>query len=275
MTRALTNYCYSCGCHIRKSFTLIELLVVITILTILASFIVVAANRVRISMLNHRMKFEVTSLDQAMSAFKEKFGSYPPDGTNTAALTSFLAATFPQYVGGMPSTNPLVTGGTVAALSPATALTFWLGGFQAATGTYNGLSANPANPFDNNPARIGPFFDFQALRVSNGQYFPDNGITANTTTNSPYLYFAAVNGAYAVSGYTCTRGTVSVACMPYVDTRLNNTSVNPKTFQILCPGLDGIYGTGNHYPDGTDYDPHNFDDVTNFTVKPTLQDDIP
>ena len=41
--------------------------------------------------------------------------------------------------------------------------------------------------------------------------------------------------------------------------------MNPRSFQILCPGLDGIFGTGYHYPSGADYNVNNNDDVTNFS----------
>ena len=49
------------GFRIRKSFTLIELLVVIAIISILAALITVAAARVRITVMNARMKLEVST----------------------------------------------------------------------------------------------------------------------------------------------------------------------------------------------------------------------
>ena len=178
------------------------------------------------------------------------------------------------------------------------------------------------------PARIQPFFDFQMSRIppistatpliSGYQYFPDNGLAAGIGTNSPYLYFAASNGTYftAVGGstpssyqfsrnptttYTYTMNNkTNVTCSPYVlpdptatssSAIGKNTWVNPKTFQIICPGMDGVYGPGNSYPNGAyqnggsilatnyptanAYTPSNYDDITNFTVRATIQDDMP
>ena len=53
--------------------------------------------------------------------------------------------------------------------------------------------------------------------------------------------------------------------------------------------MDGAYGAGNSYPTGvvqsavgggglitlSNYTPANYDDITNFTTRTTIQDDIP
>ena len=220
-----------CGCRIRKSFTLVELLVVIVIIAILAALIASVAHKARISAMNARMKLEVMALDQALNAFKARFGAYPPDGVT---LTNFLSVAFPRYGGGMPTKNPLtgaalplnthlaevwvvgtynasgpgVTSGPNGQfLTPATALVFWLGGMQDANGNFIGFSADPTDPFDAKYAtihgagtyqknRIGPFFDFQKSRVSGYFYFPDNGLGTNINANSPYVYFV---GPYTIN----------------------------------------------------------------------------
>ena len=91
---------------------------------------------------------------------------------------------------------------------------------------------------------------------------------------------------------------------PLVDSRQTTLSggvyspvwMNAKTFQILCPGLDGSFGnyfgtsggsvsltvggttiTGvpcGFYPSGVNYPPNTPDDITNFTTGATLQDDM-
>ena len=344
MTRALTTTCQSCDCRIRKGFTLVELLVVIVIIAILAALIATVAHKARISAMNARMKMEVMALDQAVSAFKARFGSYPPDGLSSNSPPTTL---FPRYTGVMPTINPITNlqlsvGPQLATwahgssptnpgpffwaqsqfLTPATALVFWLGGMQDANGNFIGFSADPTDPFDAKYAtihgagtyqktRIGPFFDFQASRVSGYQYFPDNGLGTNLSTNSPYLYFASVNANYSTGGsafgfgfgygtstYTSNTGCVFkytsptftmtgspttsfVERSPYYDTSVTTSSTsstayaNQDTFQILCPGMDGAYGYGIHYPAGTDYTSANYDDIANFTKRATLQDDIP
>ena len=61
-------------------------------------------------------------------------------------------------------------------LDPSTALVLWLGGMPvrdvdssgniiAVHKQLNGLSSNPGNPFDNNAARIEPFFQFDTSRL--------------------------------------------------------------------------------------------------------------
>jgi prepilin-type N-terminal cleavage/methylation domain-containing protein len=264
-------------CRIRRAFTLIELLVVIAIIGMLAAMITVVAIRARIVAMNARIKLEVSQLDLALNAYKAEFGAYPPDGTNQAAIQQHLATAFPNYTGGLPNG---------VNLNPSTALLFWLGGMTDANGNYNGFSKNPQNPFDTNASRYPAFYSFDRSRITpsatvgNGQYFPDNSLGTGTN-NSPFVYFAAQNNTYG-STYACTSGTTSVTVKPYVDTRLANAPpVNPLTFQILCCGLDGIFGAGNCYPSGvatgtgTAYNAANYDDITNFTTKAKLEDDVP
>ena len=84
------------------------------------------------------MKMEVTSLAQAMEAFKERFGRYPPDGSSNTAVKAFLAAVFPRYTGNWPLPG-------MPSLTPSTAFVFWLGGMQDANGAFIGLS-QPGKP---------------------------------------------------------------------------------------------------------------------------------
>ena len=97
--------------------------------------------------------------------------------------------------------------------------------------------------------------------------------------NAPFLYFAARAGTYDdKQQYQISGGS---SCRPYIDARVATkagaapTYINPQTFQILCPGLDGKYGFGRRYPTGEDYTiPDQMDDMTNFT-KGTIGDDMP
>ena len=90
----------------------------------------------------------------------------------------------------------------------------------------------------------------------------------------------------------------NVCLTPYADSRttqnaatnLTPTWINPKTFQILCCGLDGLYSyptnntsPGNvplsvplwgFYPLGVNYATQSMDDITNFTTGATLADDM-
>ena len=211
----------------RRGFTLVELLVVITIIGILAGLITAAALRVTKLAKSTTMKMEVTNMAQALDAFKEKFGTYPPDGTNQAAIQQFLAIAFPRYQFNPSSiTVPWTPPNCSVALSPSNALSFWLGGLQYSSSPPTGfaanqpagLSANPTNPFDANASRMGPFFPFDTSRLTSGSagttgyvYFPNNGLSSGTSNNSPFVYFcspaAATPPQLPAPSLTCSTAT--------------------------------------------------------------------
>jgi prepilin-type N-terminal cleavage/methylation domain-containing protein len=225
--------------------------------------------------------------------------------------------------------------------NPAEALVFWLGGARDTSGNFIGFSSNPLNPFDTSSStgRIGPFFEFDRSRVgpgasSNGNsnfssnpwnwvYYPQNNLTTNQAGTpitavappsaqyppQPYTYFKAVANAYApawTSGYNCN------CAMPFVDAAATVQAqsassnappvwVNAQSFQLLCPGLDGLYGDAANtngpqattqapnpplYPSGTwsggtvnlngsNYGKNTLDDITNFSKGSKLESDMP
>jgi prepilin-type N-terminal cleavage/methylation domain-containing protein len=321
-----------------RGFTLVEMLVVITIIGILAGLTtgaaLVALKRAKIA----AIVMEVQNMDQALKLYKEKFGEYPPDlvGLNrndmgpaarAAAEKAFmrhLAKAFPRnrYRDFTEIVNLLRSKDSkwvvdLENYGAQGALTFWLGGRPAwrniddsdpnnihgdKVTAFQGFSANPRDPFDDSPSRIGPFFDFNLNRVMQNndvvQYYPDG--VANRDANNSYAYFRAENGNYTFNGSAVTslpnqfikrwtlNGTVPPAVIPAVDTRLGTTPyvwMNPQSYQIFSAGRDGIYDRlpGYSYGDlrirplmfpSGPYNPNTFDDITNFT-KGTLEDEIP
>ena len=244
------------------------MLVVVAIIGILASLITAAAWRAIVMARNAAIKVEITKLDLAVKAFKEKFGDYPPDFHDSAAVTRFIRRTFPNC----PTSNyPTLT--DTAKYNPFSALGFWLGGPAG-----KGFSANSQNPFDTGlstpyASRIGPFYDFDISRFNQPTaatnpycYFPPN-----VTNSAPYVYYrAAVNNAYDTTAYTSWSPATWVRPLPYLQ---NSVHINPKGYQILCAGRDGKYGTGTDYPSGTgttsgtaySTDGTQYDDMSNFT----------
>ncbi len=298
----------------RGGFTLVELLVVIAIISILTGLITVAAVRARNAARNMAMKAEVMQMDTALNSYKEKFGSYPPDGGGTAAaaqaaILAHLAMAFPRYnpanFGGSVNTSTGLpksvtnTAGTAGMIDPSMALLFWLCGPTKSAGVFAGFNADPTDPFGlstSNTATTGSIFTPDIGRIpqtgsSAYKYYPNNGLFSLATSASapaPYLYFAASNGTYPAStaGFACTftaAGTngATATVYPYYDSRLGTSvPVNPTSFQILCPGLDGAYNTPTpstpgFYPAGTNYGTNTRDDITNFASGATLGDDIP
>src|SRR5262249_34081561 len=83
-------------------FTLVEMLVVITIIGILASLAAVGVYKAYDAARRARIKIELTNLANAMEAFKQKYGDYPPSNVNSSDPNSkmqveqFLAKAFPR-----------------------------------------------------------------------------------------------------------------------------------------------------------------------------------
>lgn len=271
---------------LRAGFTLVELLVVIAIIGVLAGLITAAAWRARIHAKDFIITSDLKQLEMACQAYKEKFGEYPPGGVGSAAVNRHLRKAFPRV--------QIDVSGASNIVSPFLALPFWLGGMWDDTNKrFIGFSADPSNPFDpTTPSRIGPFFEFDATRLREAGtvtinytrpdgspgtaqtkvfYYWPQGATGDMSAGA-IAYFRADNGNYAtaqawVSSNNGAAGNMRCA-YPAVDTRLSNTWINPKSFQIFSSGQDVTYGnlTGPlQFPAGTNYAPETMDDITNFS----------
>ena len=205
---------------------------------------------------------EMTQLVTALEDCRTRLGNgqYPPASTDDpVAVRQFLAKAFPKYHGDLPE--------KCKSLDAASSLVFWLGGMTDSDGNMIGFSADREKPFDTtNKARIGPFFAFDLTRLRDEGGLPIYLPVINSPPSDPYVYFRPdSNGEYHGAWKNCR---------PCRDSATGKW-MNPKSYQLFSPGMDGKYGSGVRYPSGTDYDDQRQDDMSNFTNGATLGDDMP
>jgi prepilin-type N-terminal cleavage/methylation domain-containing protein len=276
-------------------FTLVELLVVMTIIGILAAMTVAAVLAVRRHAQDALIVNDLMQLDMACKAYKEKFGEYPPDGTDMNAVARHIRTAFPNSTQG--------TAALPITLNPQNSLVFWLGGMQDDDGVPCGFAADATKPFQKPKdcaARIGPLFQFDQSRLKKNEYkyWPQGA--AGTTTGA-ITYFRADNGSYYKAGSTTESKSAQEDCKnadgttgvvyPAQDSRLGADNsrpwVNPKSFQIFSAGRDMEYdspGGPINFPSGEagsgtnagkDYGAKTYDDCANFNTKGTLGEAVP
>jgi prepilin-type N-terminal cleavage/methylation domain-containing protein len=260
---------------LRSGFTLVELLVVIAIIGVLVGITVPAVQAVRSSFERSANKFEAQSLNDAVEKYRSIYGDYPPDGSSAAIMQRHLRKAFPNI---LQSEIDLLNG---VQLDPAEALVFFLGGFSSdkqrpITGkggpiVNTGTTASPV--YNYNVARENSMHEF----VSGRLVLDDEFVFANSA-NDPFPVYMARNNPSSVGcpyvyfdsrTYTANRGTVANpiyncyqpsdivtttanmprgklgAVRPYLKsvTGPNNFAFeNSKTFQIIGPGSDGLFG---------------------------------
>jgi prepilin-type N-terminal cleavage/methylation domain-containing protein len=238
------------GSDRRRGLSLLEMTTALTISAIIAGVLLAGATKIVCVASNILAVWEIAQLNDAVEDFAAQFGEYPPDFHDPADAVRFMQQHFPKC----PSANYP----SFAGQNPASALYFWLAGPDG-----RGYSTDPTNPFGNGVRRISPFIRFaeNRLKKKDGvtQYFPPQ----IGGSGAPYVYFrAGMNGYQGNCGYSPAR--------PYRDSTTGNW-INAESFQILCAGQDGVYGSGNHFPAGADYDKFNLDDISNFSRAGTMQ----
>jgi len=209
---------------LRRAFTLVEMLTVIVIIGILASLITAAVIHARAGVKVFTVRKEISDLQQALEAYKIKYGEYPPDFASfipmgslppaaRIAVVRHLRNAFPRYLEDRPVDYD---GSALDAWSrfeadlrnnygldatkfdAATALVFWLGGLPEQLPAAGekwipaGFHADKARPFQPGAPRTEPFFSFNGERLlpwpgAQGGFacFPPS------IDQTPYVYFRA------------------------------------------------------------------------------------
>jgi hypothetical protein len=218
---------------------------------------------------------EISQMDSAFKAYKERYGGYPPSDFNKLddtqspqyqALVRHIAHAFPHC-------DAMAEAAAVKKLgvkSPAQALCFWL----------QGLSPDPEHPvsklLDDPTARI-PMFNFEKARLKYPAgkkqcpvYVSEGG------GDAPYVFFSHENYATQTPFNADFKQGGKGIARPYrSDNKDIGEFMNPKSFQIISAGHDGDFGGGKgSFPSGTGYQASDKDNLTNF-ADGTLGDAIP
>ena len=159
----------------RSGFTLVEVLVVLVIIGILMGFLVpmvfTAIRKGRVT----QIRVEITQLSQAVEAFKNKYGAYPPDGSNPVITARVIRKMFPRILPAEFAQAMTV----LQALDPAEALPFWLRGFSSDP---KRPFFGPGGPFNITTERNNEgFFEFQEARLTVRLANPATGVLDNTS----------------------------------------------------------------------------------------------
>ncbi len=171
-------------------FTLIEVLTVIVIIGILAAISVPAIGYAVRKGKQTAQKAEITALAQAVEQYAQKYGDYPPDGSDRAVLAKHMRKVFARMAEPDLTLLARLTDGSEApdttgtfnavAMDRAEALVFFLGGFSddiqhpltgaggplvALATPFNGDNTDLRN-YQYNATRDNSFFDFNPARLT-------------------------------------------------------------------------------------------------------------
>jgi len=313
------------SCHIsprqnaRRGFTLVELLVVIVIIAILATLIFVGATAARNSVRRGIIKLQISQVSGALESYKNRFGEYPPDFSDEAAVMRHVRKRWPNWQNSPKNFGEFCdailasrAGYNFKVLTSADlpgadscelksrgahvgALAFWLGGIpDKSTGMLNGFSADVSNPlgvtFVNGKWNINDITqwdkDSQFIELTIGQNCEIvDGLPVITANGYPIAYFkpnaagkymekAPLNESlcyhfrYNSSVHPPTWEQLGIA-VPYAKTNAPAADAvwhNPKSYQLIHPGLDGKF-SGENPAEFRAIDPAN-----NVSLKMTLAD---
>jgi prepilin-type N-terminal cleavage/methylation domain-containing protein len=267
----------------RIGFTLIELLIVISIIAILAGLLLPVIYNVRRRGKVATTVLEIQSLKNAIEQYKNKFGDYPPDGSNSVVFERHIRVAFPRIAS--EEFNDFITlvrdphESSTTILDPAEALVFFLGGFSddpryPFTGKGGPLTSN-RNPgmFDFDPTRLsvtasGGSNDETTFETGVNDIFPvylPKGMDVpfvyfDSRTYMPRYVYRFGNNYVPPAQYPHWHqdGTPNITgiARPYRSDEARQPTpadpyaykwINPITFQIIAAGVTNDYGD-DHFP---------------------------
>ncbi len=258
-------------------FTLIELLVVISIIALLTALLLGGIQSARLAVANAKAANELNSISTGLAQFHSEFGMYPPssitlyetaaDWSTDVRSQALIRKLWPSFNFGL-DRDINADGDTTDTfeLDGRECIVFFLGGMMKGGGAF-GFAKNPANPFSRNgDNRIGPFHEFVPNRFVDTDAIPDGMMEYLDTYSgqiTPILYLSSYDGR----GYRAADVTPFLANGVYRQGSATGSAWKSKTFQLISPGQDTIYGTGGWYdPDGAGaISVDDEDNITNFS----------
>jgi prepilin-type N-terminal cleavage/methylation domain-containing protein len=272
----------------RRGFTLVELLIVIVIIGILVSLAFVGGQAAIYAARRTIITKDIHEVSLAVEAYKQKYGEYPPDFSDPAAVMQHVQKRWPRFNWFGQSQNFTTFVAMVNAIgwdfseetdshdsnlnksrgAHVGALAFWLGGLpEPSTGMLGGFGADPSNPlsvsYGSNAFSHTPPSQRETplMELTNGRNFiVIDGIPVIISRGKPFVYFKpTASGHYLQRGISpaeslCFHPADSMTdiywdslgvAVPYAKSGSAPASAvwhNPKSFQIIHPGLDGTFG---------------------------------
>jgi prepilin-type N-terminal cleavage/methylation domain-containing protein len=244
----------------RTAFTLIELLVVVSIITVMMSLLMAGVQRARDAGSRTLAHSEIRELAQGVALFKNKFSvDYIPsrivlheDGAY--GNTQVEIDTLNWLRTAWPNLNTQVDWNGDGAIATGAAGTFTLEGDQCLVfflggdlsgGQPDGFSTNPRNPMQKGGKRVGPFAQFQTIRLNQSLHGNVFACYIDPWKKVPYAYLASYGKQRGFSPYGSS-DCPTLGVLPYLDPNSGKPLSNADGFgfQIISAGKDAAFGPG-------------------------------
>lgn len=237
----------------KAGFTLVELLVVISIIGVLVGLILPAVFYAMNAVRSNAIAIDVQTLANAVDQYKNKYGDYPPDGTDATIFSRHCRKLFPQIAA---TELTLLTAGSNCSvrssggiMDPPEALVFFLGGFSSDpihpfTGAGGPLAKTPTgatSPLQYNVDRNDPIFDFNQAQLTI-QVFVSGGHEI-TVSNDESTFGLATPSGFPGDLIPVYHPSGRFAPFVYFDSR--TYSLSGSFFNNYTPG--GAFGIARPY----------------------------